>query len=174
MTTLTRWLLRAFADEWPGGLPGDGDTGGPLQLIDRDDSRVLGVDTGTDPTTLSRDRHSHDFELNVANTLGVATTNWDQQPAGLGGSEYRHEPVLSVRIQGADVRQHGHIANSDEFEDLCLTAVDVVKGIDNGTLQAAPVADFYVIDPGVINPELNQWKDSYLFSFDVEAMGYEQ
>jgi hypothetical protein len=173
VTTLTRWLLRAFADEWPGGLPGDGDTGGPLTLIDRDDSRILSVDTGTDPTTLTRERHSKDFELNVANSLGVALTNGDEVPAGLGGSEYRHEPTLSVRIEAADERQHGHVANAEEFTSLCRTAVDVVQSIDNGTLQAAPLADFYVADPGTVTPQMADWKDSYLWQFDVEPRGYE-
>jgi hypothetical protein len=172
-STLTRWLLRAFADEWPGGLPGSNDSGGPLTLIDRDESRVLSVDTGTSPTTLTRDRHSQHFEHNTANSLGVAQTSREDTPAGLGGSEYRVEPVLSVRIQGADAREHGHIADGAEFKDLYETALDVVKGITNGTLQDAPVANFYVSEPGTQDPQLSDWKDFYTYQFEVRPRGYQ-
>jgi hypothetical protein len=174
MTTLTRWLLRAFADEWPGGLPQSGDADGPLVLMDRDESRVLEVDTTTDPTTLTRVRHTQKWKLNEGNKLAVATTDWPQDPAGLGGREYQHEPVLSVRIEAADAREGGHIADGGVFQDLALEAIGVVKDIDNGTLQAAPVADFYVSDPGTVTPQSENYKDEYSWQFEVQARGYEQ
>jgi hypothetical protein len=168
MTTLTRWLLRAFADEWPGGLPAD------LYLADRNDSVVLDVDTSTDPTTLTPRTPSVDFDLNVGNVLGVALTDNNDTPAGLGGAEYRREPVLSVRIEAAAEREHGHVADSTEFQTLWETALDVVKQIDNGTLQAAPLADFYVADPGTQNPQMDSRKDYYRYDFEVAPRGYQQ
>lgn len=167
MTSLTRWLLRAFVDNWPGGLPAD------LYLVDRDDSEVLAVDTSTTPTTLTRDRHTEEWDLTLGNVLGVATTDWTREPAGLGGSEVRATPVLSVRIEGAHDREHGHVATAGVFENLAQTAEDVVWNIDNGTLLSAPVADFHVADPGESNPKMSNNSDKYLWQFDVEPEGYQ-
>lgn len=166
-STLTRWLLRALADNWPGGLPSD------LQLIDRDDPSILSIDTSTSPTTLTRDRRSMEFDLAVANTLGVSTTAWDQSPAGLGGDEYRAEPVLTVRIEAAHVDSPGHVDHAEDFIDnYALPATKVVQQIDNGTLQDAPVADFHVADPTEPTPQMVDYKDYYRWDFDVEPRGY--
>jgi len=175
MATLTRWLLRAFADEWPGGLPGDGDAGGPLYLEDRDNKSILEVDTSTDPTTLTRRTPSKDFDLNVANVLGVALTSDDQTAAGLGGQEYRAEPVLSVRIEAAPAIEHGHVEDAEAFyTNLVEAAREVVQRIDNGTLKAAPFSDVYLAEPGTTNPAMNDWKDRFTYQFDVEVSGYKQ
>lgn len=186
MTTLTRWLLRALADNWPvtgaGTYAGDhgqllqaSDPGGPLFLEDRDDSVVIQVDTTTDPTTLTRDRPRKDFDESAGNTLGVALTGASETPAGLGGREYRNEPTLSVRVQGTSEYYSGHITDADEFEDdLVRTALDVVEQIDNGTLQKAPVSDFYVADPGTQNPDMSGSVSHYSWQFDVEPRGYQQ
>jgi hypothetical protein len=180
MTTLTRWLLRAFADEWPGAngssgrlLDGDAD-GGPLRLADRNDSMVLDVDTATDPTTFTERAPSEDYDLTRSNILGVAFTGNSDTPAGLGGSEYRREPVLSVRIEAGSAREGGHVRDNAEFQALWETALDVVKQIDNGTLQAAPLASFHVADPGAQNPQMSNYKDAYEYQFDVEPEGYQQ
>ena len=173
MTTLAQWLLRAFADHWPtGSLPGDGDPGGPVYLANRDDSVIVDPDTSTDPTTLTPRVPSQEFDLSTGNVIGVATTDYAQTPAGLGGQEYSVEPVLSVRIEGAHERQAGYIADSQEFTDLVLDAVEVVQNIDNGTLQAAPVANFHVAEPGAQNPQMADYKDAYTWQFDVEPEGY--
>jgi hypothetical protein len=167
MATLTRWLLRAFADEWTGGLPSD------LRLADRDDSYVLNVDTGTDPTTLSRAEHTTDWDLSRGNILGVALTDEGRDPAGLGGTEYRAEPTLTVRIEAAHEDQHGAVADADAFMSLVREAIAVVQRIDNGTLQGAPTADFHVADPGDQSPRMSDAKDYYRYDFDVAARGYE-
>lgn len=174
MTTMTRWLLRAFADEWPGGLPESGETGGPLFLEDRNDATVLDVDTTADPTTLTPEVPSNDFDLNVGNVLGVALTGWSDTPAGVGGSEYRTEPVLSVRIEGAATRQHGHISDNAEFYDLWATAVEVVQGLENGTLLSAPVSGTFNAEPGEQSPQSDQRKDHYEFQFEVQPRAYRQ
>ena len=180
MTTLTRWLLRAFADEWPGenGASGrllDADAeGGALRLADRNDAMVLDVDTATDPTTLTERAPSEDYDLTRSNILGVALTDNSDTPAGLGGREYRREPILSVRIEGASVREGGHVRDNAEFQTLWETALDVVKQIDNGTLKAAPLADFHVADPGTQNPQMSAHRDGYTYQFDVEPRGYQQ
>lgn len=180
MTTLTRWLLRAIADGWPGASPTGGplldetETGGRLYLADRDDSMVLEVDTSTDPTTFTERAPSVDFDLNVANVLGVALTGGTDTPAGLGGTEYRREPVLSVRIEGATVREHGHVTDAEEFQTLYETAKDVIKGVDNGTLRNAPVANFHVVEPQNPNPQMSNTKDGYLYQFEAQATGYQQ
>lgn len=170
--TLTRWLLRAFADNWPGGLPQSGDTGGPLYLTDRDDSVILDVDTTTSPTTLTRDRHTEEFDLTTGNVLGVALSSGDRLPAGLGGSEVRGEPVLTVRIEGAHEKEHGHLAHAEEFKSLYRTAMDVVQNIDNGTLQDAPDLDFYVADPGDTNPQMSNYVDYFRYDFEVQGRAY--
>lgn len=175
MTTLARWLLRAFADHWPGGLPGDGDTAGPLFLVDRQDSTVLDVDTTASPTTLTPQTPLNDFDLNVGNALGVALTDTTETPAGLGGDEYLSEPVLSVRLDAASERQHGHVADAEEFRELYTTAVEVVQTeITNGTLQSAPVDGFYIAEPGNQRPQLDGDKDFFRYQFDVEPRGYRQ
>jgi hypothetical protein len=176
MTTPTRWLLRAFADNWPSGLPTASDSEGPLKLIDRDEARVLDVDTSTNPTTLTRGEHTQNFELQRANTLGVALTSGDQTPAGLGGKEYRAEPVLSVRIQGADEREHGHVPDGDAFyTDLALQAEDVVRTLSNGDLQNnVPYDGFYRAEPDGTTPNTADWKDTYTYQFEISARGFRE
>jgi len=107
--TYPRWLLRTFADEWPGGLPGDADAGGPLLLEDRNDSVVVDVDTSADPTTLTDQFATEDFDLSKGNALGVSLDNDSRTPSGPGGREYQTTTTLSVRIQAAPERKHGRI-----------------------------------------------------------------
>jgi hypothetical protein len=174
MSTLTRWLLRAFADEWPGGLPQSGDTGGPLYLVDREDSVVVDPDTSTDPTTLTEQVPSNDFDLNVGNVLGVALVANSDTPAGLGGREYLSEPSLSVRIEAVKEREHGHVADADEFRALWKTAVETVGKIDNGTLKAAPLSNVHVTEPQDQSPDLDSAKNYYRYDFEAEVRGYRQ
>lgn len=187
MTTLTRWLLRALADSWPVGAAGtyagdhgqlldSGDPGGPLYLEDRDDSMVLEVDTTTDPTTLTRTRPARDFDLSAGGVIGVALSGDDDEPAGLGGDEYRLTPTLSVRIEAAtEWEAENGLASAEVFmEDVVREAKQAVKGIDNGTLQSAPVADFHVADPGATNPQLDNTHSAWVYQFDVEARAYQQ
>jgi hypothetical protein len=185
MTTLTRWLLRALADKWPVGTAGtyadgallsDSDPGGPLWLEDRDDSMILEVDTSTDPTTLARTRPARSHDLSAGGVIGVALTADDDQPAGLGGDEYRLTPVLSVRIEAAtEWEAENGLASAAVFmEDVVREAKQAVKGIDNGTLQSAPVADFHVVDPGTTNPQLDETHSRWQYQFDVEPRGYQQ
>lgn len=176
MTTLVRWFIRALVDNWPGGVPGDTDPGGPVYFIDRDDAALLEVDTSASPTTLSVRRYLDDgsFELTVGNSIGVSYQEATQTPAGLGGREYRADPVLSVRVEGAHERVGGDIASADEFStDLAQQAQDTVrKHIDNGTLQAAPVADFHVAEPNDERPRMDESTTYYRWDFDVEPRGY--
>jgi len=174
MATLTRWLLRQFADNWPGGLPTDADPGGPLFLADRDDSAVLDVDTTTDPTTLTRDRPSGDFESAAGQLLSVALTDDPQLPAGLGGREYRAEPVLSVRIEGPSVYESDNgIEHSEEFmTELVRVSQDIIRELDNGDLQAAPVANFYIAEPANQRPQMDGYAEWYSYQYEVQPRGY--
>jgi len=175
--TYPRWLLRTFADEWPGGLPGDTDPGGPLVLEDRNDSVIVDVDTSTDPTTLTDQFATEDFDLSRGNALGVALTDYTEEPTGLGNTEYQIEPILSVRIEAAPERVHGHVADDTEFQtQLVDPALEVVKKIDNGTLLSTPNADAdaYVAEPQNHNPQQADWKDYYEYMFEVSINSYEQ
>lgn len=167
MATLTRWLLRLFADKWSGGLASD-----TIRLEDRDDSAILDYDTSTDPTTLSVDAYQPDAPLEVSNYLGVALTEDVQEPAGLGGSEYRAEPVLSVRLEGAHSREHGHVDDADAFASWAREAQDIVRRVDNGDLQAAPVADFHLAEPQNSVPNMSDQAQYYSWSFEVAPRGY--
>lgn len=172
MTSLTNWLLRVFADEWPGGLPEDGDRWGPLLLENRDNSQVVDHDTSTDPTTLDGRYPSRDHDLYLGGVIGVALTDYPQDPAGLGGREYNVEPVLSVRIEAAPPRKDGTVDDAEDFEAMVLQAIEVIQNVDNGTLIAAPVANFHVAEPETQNPQMADWRDKYTWQFDVRASGY--
>lgn len=176
--TLTRWLLRTFADEWPGGLPQQGDPAGPLHLEDRDDARILDVNTANSPTTLTRtNRPSREFDLKRGPVLGVATVDDSSTPAGLGGSEYRREPILSVRIEAAstfEVQNRG-VADAATFaNELKDPAVSVVKGIDNGTLLSAPAGDAFNAEPAEQSPALSDNPEAFSWQFEVAVSAYQQ
>lgn len=169
MTTLTRWLLRAFADEWPGGLPDD------LALYDRDDSAVLDVDTSTDPTTLTARRRTQEVELTVANALDVGYVGDSRTPAGLGGTEYRNEPVLSVRVEGVHREDGGHVDDNEDFQQNYVNvAREIIQRIDNGTLLGAPGGAYHAAEPTDENPQSSDYKDHFLHAIEVGVSGYEQ
>lgn len=174
MTSLTEWLLQAFADHWPGGFPDDAsDPGGPLYLENREDSTVFEVDPTTDPSGLTEVRKSNDWDLDVGNVLGVALTDFTETPAGLGGTEYRSEPILSVRIEAAPAIQHGHVDDGDDFwTNIVEPARETMQIIDNGTLVAAPIDGIYIAEPDNDNPNLDARKDFYQWTLEVQPQGY--
>lgn len=167
--TLTRWLLRLFADKWTNGLDSDS-----ILLFDRDDKAKLDVDTSTSPTTLTRSRPQGEIDLSTGNAIGVALTNDDDEPAGLGGNEYRSTPTLSVRVSGASTYDNGHITDADEFQGIVDEAKDIVRNVDNGDLLEAPVSDWHVAEPGTTNPQMSDYRSAFIYQFDVEPIGYRQ